>query len=277
MGTAERDGVRLAWQDFGGVGPAVVLLHGLAGHAEEWAGTATWLTKRARVVALDVRGHGHSELLPEDVSRAALVADVAYVIDTLGLAPVVAVGQSFGGLTALSLAARHPALVRGVVLVEATPEGGDANEASEAAATVGAGLRSWPVPFASLVAASDYFADRYGSGEVGAAWAAGLEERPDGLWPRFDAGVLERMLAEGLSLSSWSEWERLSVPALVVRGERGIVDGSTATRMLERLPRAELREIQNAGHDAHLEQPRAWEAELTAFLDGLSLPAQRKG
>jgi pimeloyl-ACP methyl ester carboxylesterase len=36
----ERDGVRLAATDFGGGGPAVLLLHGLAGHAGEWAETA---------------------------------------------------------------------------------------------------------------------------------------------------------------------------------------------------------------------------------------------
>lgn len=53
-----RDGVRLAWRDFGGDGPAVLLLHGLAGHAEEWAQTASWLTARWRVVALDAAGTG---------------------------------------------------------------------------------------------------------------------------------------------------------------------------------------------------------------------------
>ncbi len=41
-----RDGVHLAVRDFGGEGPPVVLLHGLAGHAEEWAQTASWLTAR---------------------------------------------------------------------------------------------------------------------------------------------------------------------------------------------------------------------------------------
>jgi pimeloyl-ACP methyl ester carboxylesterase len=58
------------------------------------------------------------------VSRDALVADAACVIERLGLRPAVVVGQSLGGLTALSLAARHPELVRGLVLVEASPDGG---------------------------------------------------------------------------------------------------------------------------------------------------------
>ncbi len=49
----QRDGVLLAGIDFGGNGPPVLLLHGLAGHASEWTQTASWLCERARVLALD--------------------------------------------------------------------------------------------------------------------------------------------------------------------------------------------------------------------------------
>jgi alpha/beta hydrolase family protein len=91
----QRDGARLAWLDFGGAGPAILLLHGLAGHASEWAETAGWLTQGHRVLALDLRGHGGSERTPDDVTRAAHVADVAFVIEGLRLGPVVLVGQSW--------------------------------------------------------------------------------------------------------------------------------------------------------------------------------------
>src|SRR3954469_4407894 len=111
-----RGETRLACRDFGGEGPSVLLLHGLAGHAEEWAQTASWLTARCHVVALDARGHGRSTRRPTDVSRDAGVADAAFVIERLALQPAVVVGQSLGGLTALSLAARRPGAVRGLVL-----------------------------------------------------------------------------------------------------------------------------------------------------------------
>lgn len=112
----ERDGVRLACLDFGGAGTPVLLLHGLAGHAGEWAETAQWLTRRARVLALDTRGHGRSERNPSDVSRAAHIHDVAFVVERLGLGPVVLVGQSLGGQTALLVAAAQPDLVRALVV-----------------------------------------------------------------------------------------------------------------------------------------------------------------
>jgi pimeloyl-ACP methyl ester carboxylesterase len=44
---------RLEALDFGGEGPGVLLLHGLAGTATEWEGTATWLRETHRVVGLD--------------------------------------------------------------------------------------------------------------------------------------------------------------------------------------------------------------------------------
>ncbi|WP_405855720.1 alpha/beta hydrolase [Streptomyces sp. NBC_00090] len=65
-----RDGVRLSCRDWGGSGPDV-LLHGLAGHAGEWDATARALRDAGhRVLALDQRGHGHSERRPENATRA---------------------------------------------------------------------------------------------------------------------------------------------------------------------------------------------------------------
>lgn len=91
-----RAGCTLVAHDFGGTGPGVLLLHGLAGYAGEWSGTAAWLTARARVVALDARGHGASEREPADVTRAAHVEDAVDAIDRIGAGPVVVVGNHLG-------------------------------------------------------------------------------------------------------------------------------------------------------------------------------------
>ncbi|MDC0773445.1 alpha/beta fold hydrolase [Streptomyces sp. HD] len=111
-----RDGVRLACRDWGESGRPVVLLHGLAGHAGEWDELARRLSPRYRVVAVDQRGHGAAERHPEDVSRAAHVADVIAVMDQLALRRPVLVGQSLGGHTAMLTAAAHPGLVGALVL-----------------------------------------------------------------------------------------------------------------------------------------------------------------
>src|SRR5882757_5777443 len=118
-------------RSFGGDGRPVLLLHGLAGHAGEWAGTAEWLTRRAAVFALDGDG-----------------GDAAAAVEEIGAGPVVCVGQSLGGRTALRLAAERPELVRALVVAEASPEGGP-EVAEEVAARVGEALARWPESFSS--------------------------------------------------------------------------------------------------------------------------------
>jgi pimeloyl-ACP methyl ester carboxylesterase len=203
----DRDGVHLGGVDFGGDGPAALLLHGLAGHAGEWTATARWLTGRCRVVALDARGHGRSERQPLDVSREAHVGDAAFAIESLGLAPAIVVGQSLGGQTALLLAADRPDLVRGLVLADAGPGGvGDERAVEANLADLARSLARWSVPFASREAAVAFFG---GPSAGAAAWADGLEHREGGWWPRFDADVMARTLREAgheLHLDSPDEW-----------------------------------------------------------------------
>ncbi len=82
-----------------------MLLHGLAGHAGEWQDTAEWLTEEHRVLAPDARGHGRSERRPTDLAPSAYIDDASFLIEQLAQPPVILVGQSLGGLTALVLAA----------------------------------------------------------------------------------------------------------------------------------------------------------------------------
>lgn len=263
-----REGVRLACRDFGGVGRPVLLLHGLAGHGEEWAQTASWLTARCRVVALDARGHGRSERVPRDVSRDAQVADASFVVEELGLSPVVVVGQSAGGLSALSLAARRPELVRGLVLVDASPMGGG-EEVESAARAIGEALGAWPVPFTSRAAAASFFEDRFGGTVAAEAWTHGLERRDGAWWPRFEVEVMVQTLRAAIAEPSWEEWARISCPTLLVRAGNGVVDPRVAEEMMERLPGARLVEVPDAAHDLHLDRPDEWRRALTDFLDSI--------
>ncbi|MFD9726797.1 alpha/beta fold hydrolase [Streptomyces sp. NPDC059072] len=256
--TVVRDGVRLSCRDWGGDGPAVVLLHGLAGHAGEWDAAARHLSSRHRVVAVDQRGHGGSERHPADVSRAAYVADVLAVADRLELGRFALVGQSLGGHTAMLAAAAHPARVRALALVEAGPGGGK----PETLAEIGGWFDSWPRPFPTREDAVAFL----GGGPVGEGWAAGLERRDDGWWPRFDPGTMVRSLEENARRSWWEEWERVACPTLAVIGRNGIIDGREAEEMLRRRPDTLAVSVPGAGHDVHLERPDVLGGLLSEFL-----------
>jgi pimeloyl-ACP methyl ester carboxylesterase len=257
----ERDGVRLACQTLGGGSP-VILLHGLAGHAAEWSQTARWLSEHHHVVAFDARGHGGSERVPPDVSRSAHIADAAYVIEQMGLEPCAVIGQSIGGVTALLLAAAHPALVQSLIVAEAAPVTPDETGIKQ----VEQSLSRWPVPFPTRAAAVEFFG---GPSIPADAWADGLRERQGGWWPQFDIQVMLRTLREAPPATYWQEWAGIRCPTLIVRGQKGALSASDARRMLDTLPGSRAIEIAEAGHDVHLEQSIQWQHAIEEFLGSL--------
>nr|WP_237551456.1 alpha/beta hydrolase [Streptomyces sp. SID8367] len=257
----------MSCHDWGGSGPPVVLLHGLAGHAGEWDALARALSPRYRVVAVDQRGHGASERRPREVSRDAYVADVVAVLEQLDLHRPVLVGQSLGGHTAMLTAAGNPHLVRALALVEAGPGGPNVNVQAE----IGGWLDSWPTPFLSREEAVAFL----GGGAVGEGWAAGLEERGSGWWPRFDPKVMVDSLAENAQHSFWNEWASVTCPALVVLGQYGIIPPQESQSMLQQHPRATAVSVPGAGHDVHLERPDVLRSLLLDFLDEVTVHPAR--
>jgi pimeloyl-ACP methyl ester carboxylesterase len=254
-----RDGATLRVRDFGGDGTPVVFLHGLAGHAGEWSAAASSLPGGFWPLALDQRGHASSERRPRAVTRAAYVDDVAALIRSVcGGEPAFLVGQSLGGHTALLAAAEFPELVRGLVAVEAGA-GGPSPGLPE---KIGRWLDTWPRPFGSVAQAVDFF----GGGPGGEAWAAGLQQRDGGWWPRFDDDVMVAAVAELAVRSWWDEWDRISCPTLLVLGERGYLPEQEVQRMSQTGPGPVVAVLPGAGHDVHLEEPAAFAGLVHEFL-----------
>jgi len=112
------DGVRLAVREWPVGGPGVLLLHGLASSSHIWDLVAPRLARRLHVVAFDQRGHGRSGKPSSGYGFERVAADAAAVVRATELRPAVVVGHSWGANVALETAARHPRLVRGLVLID---------------------------------------------------------------------------------------------------------------------------------------------------------------
>ena len=100
-----------------GTGPALILLHGTGGHAENYALNIAELSRHFHVIALDFLWHGKSQTEdfdPEIIPQ--LVDQVIDVMDQLGLHSAYIEGQSLGGWVAMQLALLHPARVDALVL-----------------------------------------------------------------------------------------------------------------------------------------------------------------
>jgi pimeloyl-ACP methyl ester carboxylesterase len=103
--------------DFGGTGPAVVLVHGLSGSALNWMAAGPALAERFRVLAIDLRGFGRTPLW-----TGTRLIDNRRLLDRflreVVREPAVVVGNSMGGLLAVQQAALAPETITSAVLVD---------------------------------------------------------------------------------------------------------------------------------------------------------------
>ncbi len=113
------DGVALHVRRRPGEGVPFLLVHGLASNLHLWDGVAEELADRGHaVVAVDLRGHGHSDKPETGYDLATVAGDLAELVRVLALDRPVAVGQSWGGNVVIELGWRSPELLRGVVGVD---------------------------------------------------------------------------------------------------------------------------------------------------------------
>jgi pimeloyl-ACP methyl ester carboxylesterase len=118
MATATVNGVRLFYELAGSSDGPLVLVHG------SWASHHTWelvvprLSQSFRVLTYDRRGHSQSERPATQGSVREDVADLAALIEHLGLAPAWIVGSSFGAVITLRLAGERHDLFRGLIVHE---------------------------------------------------------------------------------------------------------------------------------------------------------------
>jgi 3-oxoadipate enol-lactonase len=97
--------------------PVLVLVHGVALDVEiNWSPVGPDLARQYRVLALDLRGHGRGLPVAGTFRLEDCADDIAAVLLTLGVGPVVPVGFSIGGMVAQLLWRRHRDLVAGLVL-----------------------------------------------------------------------------------------------------------------------------------------------------------------
>lgn len=99
--------------------PVVVMLHGLSSNALMWDGVAAELTAAGfRSIAIDQRGHGHSDKPDGPYDMTTVTDDLARLLDAEGIERPVLAGQSWGANVVMEYAARFPGQVAGVVPVD---------------------------------------------------------------------------------------------------------------------------------------------------------------
>lgn len=114
--TVEVDGHALAYTEYEGSGPPLVLLHGIGSRGVGWWPVIDGLTPSFKVYALDMRGHGDSAKPESGYDLTDYAADLEGMLNALDLARPLVMGHSLGALVTLTWAARHPERAAALVL-----------------------------------------------------------------------------------------------------------------------------------------------------------------
>jgi pimeloyl-ACP methyl ester carboxylesterase len=259
-------------------GPAVVLVHALAGWSETWRHTLdAAAARKVHAIAVDMPPLGYSER-PADASYSdrSQGARLIALLDALKLKKAAVAGHSFGARAAVAAALAAPSRVSRLVIIDgALPAPGGGPKPLPAAAEWV--LRTAPLRDA-LVAAT--LGNPSFTRRALAAFMADERFADEAL-----AEVYRRPLAVegataafGLLLESLTrpqpapDYARLSMPVLLLWGEADTTTPLSFAGSLRRaMPRAALAVIPRAGHMLPFEAPAAFDAALLAFVAGKPL------
>lgn len=103
-----------------GKGPAVVLIHGFLENTTMWNLIIPELSKRNRVIAIDLLGHGKSDCIGYTHSMELFAETLEAVLKKVRIRKCILVGHSLGGYVALAFAEKHPKRVKGLCLMNST-------------------------------------------------------------------------------------------------------------------------------------------------------------
>lgn len=233
--------------------PAVLLLHGFMGAADDWDAVAAVLGEDFRCLAVDLPGHGEAVGLPDEAYTVeGTLAALTETLDVLGVRRCYVVGYSMGGRLALLFALRHPERCIRLVLESASP--GLRTEAERAERRAIDETRAAAVVqdferFVEQWYRMALFASLKDHPELRAAMLAKRRRnRPD------EIARSLRGFGTGQQPSLWEDLAGLAVPALAVAGSRDRKYADLAFEMAVVGPPV-MPMVVRTGHTVHAEQP----------------------
>ena len=262
-------GERIAYLDEGS-GEAIVLLHGLAGSSDTWRSLIGPLSRKYRVVAPDLLGHGNSTKPRTDYSLGALSVLIRDVLNELGITRATFVGHSLGGGIAMQFVYQHPDYVQRLVLINSGGLGPD----------VGMLLRLASLPGAELVLPIIAAKRLLDPGER--VWSlmrkAGIQSpRGEEMWRHYRSlsdgptrqaflrtvrGVIDH---RGQAVSALNRLNtRMNFPVMAIWGDRdAMIPVAHAYAAQQVRPDVRVEVLTDVGHFQHAERP----AEVAELID----------
>ncbi len=258
-----------------GSGPPLIVLHGLFGSSDNWHSVGRILSQHFTVYLLDARNHVHS---PHDKEHTydAMVEDLLHFIERNVQQPVVLLGHSMGGKTAMSFALQYPQWVERMIVVDISPRSYSA-------------LQTWshqPLDLMNIAMAmrSVELEKVHSRNDADLQMSSWIPDRnlrafllknlvrteSDGFRWCLNLEVLYKSIHR--MIADWNdparEMKNESLKALFIKGAKSDYISAEDTLLIKALfPQSEIVTIPDAGHWPHAEQPVLFMNYLGLFLE----------
>ena len=273
------------FMEFGGAGPAIVLVHGLGGSAINWLGVGPALARRGRTIAVDLPGFGRTPLAGRSTRVAAQAEWLGRFIESVTPGPAVVVGNSMGGLIGMMAAAAEPALISHLVL--AAPAAPAPRRRIHPAVLASFLIYSMPVVGAWYVERRSARLGAEGlvrdmlrmccvdpsrvAAELRDAHVSLAAERLERM-PWGPAAFLEAARSTVRAIARRRRFDemtrKIAAPVLLIHGDRDRLVPLEAARRLSRVrPEWTLEVLDDVGHVAQMETPTRFVDAMTRWMD----------
>lgn len=237
-------------------GPVVAFSNSLGTTLHLWDAVLPLLPKGLRILRYDMRGHGRSDVPDAPYSMGQLIGDAEAVCDAFAVKDVMFVGLSVGGMIAQGLAVKRPDLIRAMVLSNTAAKIGNptmwedrikAFRLNGIAANADAVMQRW------------FGRDFYATSKM-APWKAMLESTPIEGYTGVCAAIA--------GTDFYTPTSGLRIPTLGIAGtEDGATPPDLVRETVDLIPGSQFALLRRAGHLPCAEQPEAFAAILTDFLN----------
>jgi pimeloyl-ACP methyl ester carboxylesterase len=258
-----------------GQGPVVLLVHGIAGRAEQWEPVQRLLAERFTVIAPDLLGHGLSAKPRGDYSLGAYAVSLRDLLIALGHRRASVVGHSLGGGVAMQFAYEYPVLAERLVLVSSGGLGREVHPLLRAATLPGSELVLPVIASTRLLGAGAALGGLLE--RAGLRLAGDLAEMARGYASLGDAGARQAFIhtlravidVAGQRVSARDRLYLTSLmPSLIVWGARDpLIPAWHGEAAHEEMPRSRLEIFEGAGHFPQLDDPIRFCQVLRGFIE----------
>lgn len=251
------------YEEHGSGTETIVFSHGLLWSGHMFHKQVAALKDRYRVITYDHRGQGRSEVTASGYDMDTLSLDAAELIEKVVGGPVIFGGLSMGGFVGMRLAARHPALISKLILMETTadPEPQENVGKYKTLNWIVKNIGFWPVTgkIMQIMFGRSFLTDP-ARAEERRYWIKQLTSSNKTGMTRAVMGVVDR---KGIA----DEAPNITCPTLILVGDEDVATVPAKSQRLHALiPHSKLVIIPRGGHTASVEEPAAYNREIEAFL-----------